>query len=257
MHQVEVIDNRYVDMQICDISDDVPDGYVSVLVADLPFDSDVDIVMSRENCMVAWRYISTSELVAILYDELYRLIWTMVWDGANSNVWLLNPDELFGELTLELVKIVDHYLGKPYLELKALAITSMRNHLRSLLAKIYGTHRAAEVSMGSLSEDGSSLISNNGEVELVELGYVFQRFDLGEFMLGLSDDARRMVIEVFKPSNRALDLMDLSDIRKSFVSCKGFENYKVTLSTFRRCMGWDIKRYESACNEVTHALDHF
>jgi len=257
MHQVEVIDNRYVDMLICNMSDAIPCMYTSVLVTDLPFDSDVNAVMAENDCVVCWRYVGSSELVAILYDELYRLIWTMVWDGANSNVWLLNPDELFGELTLELVKIVDHYLGKPYLELKALAITSMRNHLRSLLAKIYGTHRVAEVSMGSLSEDGSSLVSNNGEVELVELGYVFQRFDLGEFMHGLSDDARRMVIEVFKPSNRTLDLMDLSDIRKSFVSCKGFENYKVTLSTFRRCMGWDIKRYESACNEVTLALGNF
>ena len=254
MHQVEMVGDRYVDIQVCEACDDIPIGYTSVLVTKLPFDSNVTVVMADNNCMVCWKYITSAELAAILYEELYRLIWAMVWDGVNDNVWLLNSDELFGELTLELVKIVGHYLGKPYLELKALAITSMRYHLRSLLTKIYGTHRAAEVNMGSLSEDGSSLISNDGEVELVELGYCVYRFDLGEFVSGLSDDAKHVVLEVFNPSSRTLELMDLSDIRKRFVSSKGYENYKVTSSTLRRCMGWDNKRYKSACSEVAVAL---
>lgn len=179
-----------------------------------------------------------------LYDDLQRLLWAMTWDLANEQRWQLEPDEIFAELCLELVKVAERYGDKPYTEVKSLCVVCCRNRISDLATSNYITHRKVEANTLSLDDD---------ELE-IEIGADDAYFDFAEFMSQLSADAQKLVTEVLKPSERACTLYELSCMRKRQVLQTGNWMVSVEPRFMQRVMGWPKFRLNQAWNEVTQAV---
>lgn len=179
-----------------------------------------------------------------LYDDLQRLLWAMTWDLANDQRWQLEPDEIFAELCLELVKVVERYGDKPYIELKSLCVVCCRNRVSDLATSNYITHRKAEATTLSLDDD---------ELE-VDVGAEDAYFDVTAFTAGLSSDARALVMEILHPSDRAHSLYELACLRKQQVMST--MNWAVAIEPkfMQRVMGWPQFRLARAWNEVIQAV---
>ncbi len=179
-----------------------------------------------------------------LYDDLQRLLWAMTWDLANDQRWQLEPDEIFAELCLELVKTVERYGNKPYMELKALTVVCCRNRVSDLATSNYITHRKAEATTLSLDDD---------ELE-VDVGADDVYFDVDAFVMCLSPDARALVMEILHPSDRANDLYALACLRRQ--QAMSTMNWAVAVEPkfMQRVMGWPQFRLAYAWNEVIQAV---
>lgn len=200
---------------------------------------------------------TTTDRVDKYYKELYRLMWAMVWDYANHNRWMLQPDELFAELSLELVKVIDVYTDKADGELKNLLIKSLRNRCIDLVTMAYNTHRSAEATMMSLSSmidfDDDSLAvvgmpSHSGPESLL---------NIDDFVASLSSDAGILIREVLNPSDRMLAQLDLFRLRK-IATCPGKDwHIETNPLILQRALGWDKGRLTCAWEEVKTALSDF
>ncbi len=197
---------------------------------------------------------TTTGRVDEYYKKLYKLMWAMVWEFANHDRWLLQPDEIFGDLSLELVKVVGINIDKPDSELKNILIVSLRNRCIDLVTMAYNSHRSAEASMLSLSNAGddpdddviiNGIPSHPGPEDML---------NIEDFIASLSDDARILVNEVLHPGDRMIAQLDLSVMRKISTSPKGCWTLKMTPLIAQRALGWNRDRILCAWEEVKTAL---
>lgn len=186
------------------------------------------------------------EVTTELFLELEKLLWAMTWDACNPERWMLCADEVFGELSAELVNVVDHYQGKPYNELKALAIVSCRNRTRDLISMCYDTHRKAETGMLDIDDD-----------DFIEPPIQRQRFDIKEFLDNLTEDAQRLVLECLWPGDKTKFHLKLVEARKRFTAEKGLWQLKITPQLMMRALGWSRERLDQAWLEVMTELASF
>ena len=184
--------------------------------------------------------VADKEIVAELFEELHNLIWAMVWDICNPTRWQLEAQEVFAELSKELVEVCVVYDGKPYGELKKLAITSMRNRVKDLAVMVYKTHRSAESDIADIDD-----VSVPVEIDYFDLEYVCTK---------LSTDACRLVQEVLWPSERVVFFMELSRVKKEAISNKNLWSMKITPLFMERALGWSRERLENAWQEVVFVL---
>lgn len=211
------------------------------------------VVMSQRN----------QALVERLLDDLGKLMWSMVWDVANHNRWQLEAEEVHAELCLELCKLVNRYGDKPYVELKRICVTSMRNRVHDLATACYLTNRKAEGLVYSLDSDqddnpmrgdvtleyGPPCFSKE-KYEEYAVGCDDKNFDMDEFCDGMSDDARCLVHEILFPSERTAYFLWLTVQRKQVVSPKGFWTLTITPAILTRSLGWPASRLKIAWAEV-------
>lgn len=190
--------------------------------------------------------ITNKELCERLYGDLHNLIWAMVWDICKPERWMLEADEIFGELSAELVKSCYEYEDKPYNELKAIAITCMRNRRNDLVAICHGTHRNVENVMLNIDDD---VVLNSG--------YNVPFFDIVGLLEYLTEDARALVVEVICPSDHTVKNMELVMRRKKTIAPKNHWKFEPNKHVFYRSMGWDRERFEGAWEEVQEALTLF
>lgn len=184
------------------------------------------------------------------FAELYRLMWAMVWDIGNSDRFYLDPQDVFADLSEELVKVVLRYADKGEDEMKPLLIVSLRNRCRDLLKMEFGTHRHAEMHNVSLDEDPEE----GGFVNLEHIGIENPHFDLDGFLIALSDDAYYVVDEVLQPSDRLLMEMQLTIMRKESISRSNGWTLRPTQRMYQRSLGWSEERFEIAWQEVCDLL---
>lgn len=184
--------------------------------------------------------VADKEVVAELFDELHNLIWAMVWDICNPARWQLEAQEVFAELSKELVEVCVVYNDRPYDELKKLAITSMRNRVKDLAVMTYKTHRSAEANIADIDD-----VSVPIEIEYFDIEYVCTK---------LSPDACRLVQEVLWPSDRVVFFMELSRVKKEAISDKNLWSMKITPLFMERALGWSRDRLENAWDEVALVL---
>lgn len=182
------------------------------------------------------------KLTRVLYEDLHGLIHAMAWDITNNDRWQLNHDEVYQDLSAELVRVVSIYRNKPYNELYRLVITSLRNRKSDLLKTVYLTHRQSEQTMQSLDD----------MVDTV--GYTDSSFDMDGLLSTLSSDAKKLVFEVIYPSSKTLYQLDVSAERKRTVSNTDSWKISITPLILRRSLGWNRKRVEMAWKEVSAAI---
>jgi len=187
------------------------------------------------------------------YMELYRLMWAMVWDVANTERFFLQPDDVFAELSEELVKVVQHY-NKPDGEMKPLLIQSLRNRCTDLQVMEYHTHR--NVIVDSLDEDMGSDGDDTALYNVVPgLSFEDSYFDVDELYKHLSDDGRLLVMEALDPSEHMIGQIDLAIMRKVTISEKGLWCIHPTKNMYRRALGWSVNRFEAAWDEVSEIVN--
>jgi len=186
--------------------------------------------------------ISEKELVEMLYADIGKLMWAMVWDIANEDRWQLNADEVYGELCMELTHVVNKYHKKPYSQLKALAVTSIRNRIKDIKKALWLTYRKDEEFALSL-EDISSVP-----------GVVTEWFDLEGLLNSLSDDGKKLVFEVLYPSASTMRQILISAQRKKSVSKRDAWSVSPNKLILRRSLGWTSSKLEIAWAEVSTAL---
>lgn len=214
---------------------------------------------------MAGNTLKNQQLVERLLDDLGKLMWTMVWDVANHDRWLLDPEEVHAELCLELVKLVIRYGNKPYIELKSLCVTSLRNRVKDLANACYKTYRKAEASIASLDNSDSDCdddVSLEESLEADEDAFssrytpgVDNLFNIAEFCELLSDDAKSLVQEVLNPSERTMYFLGLTAERRRITNPKGFWTLTITPLIMTRSMGWEYSRLKKAWSEIGRALD--
>lgn len=187
---------------------------------------------------------SEDKTVKYWYHKLEKLMWAMVWDYANPDRWRLEPDELFGELSAELVEVVQTYQGQGKSEgdMYRLITTSLRNRCRDIACMEYNTHRRAEAAMESLDNPDFA-----GEAGVFDSHINIE-------LLSLSNDAARLVDEVLNPSERYRQHLELVCLRKQTISSKGHWKLHTTPWILQRSLGWGKERFESAWKEVATSL---
>jgi hypothetical protein len=202
-------------------------------------------------------------LVERLLDDLGKLMWAMTWDIANHDRWMLDPEEVHAELCLELVKLVDRYGHRPYIELKRVCVTSMRNRVHDLATACYLTNRKAEANMISIeSSQEDDQRCTDASLEFVQTrptgryGDMYATsdditFDMDDFCESMSGDARCLVEEVLNPTDRTAYFLWLTAQRKQTVSPKGFWTLTITPAIMARSLGWSIDRLQTAWAEVS------
>jgi len=201
------------------------------------------------------------EEVSYHFNELYRLMWSMVWDKANVDRWLLEPEEIFAELSAELVHIVKIYggNGKSHSEMKRILIVSLRNRATDLCVMAYGTHRKAEIGAWSLdsgadvadSDDGTDQDMNLWDIAWSSSGSIETFFNLEDEIADLSEDAQALIrMAVYQDDERFQDQLDLAECRKLAVSTENQWGLKTTPLILRRAMGWPKARFDNAWDEV-------
>lgn len=204
------------------------------------------------------------EEVSYHFNALYRLMWSMVWDRANVDRWQLEPEEIFAELSAELVHIVATYggNGKSRLEMKRILIVSLRNRATDLCVMAYGTHRRAEAGAWSLDGGSINIPDSDGddancEVDLWDIawsssGNIQSLFNLEDEIADLSEDAQALVrMAVYQDDERFQDQLDLAETRKLAVSTKNQWGLEPTSLILRRALGWPKARFDNAWDEVT------
>lgn len=191
-----------------------------------------------------------NDKIEALYIEIEKLMWAMVWDICNSDRWQLEADEVFGDLSLELVKVCQVYKDKEGLELKSLVIKSLQNRIKDLAVMCYKTHRKAEsssVSLDTLREDTHWVGKSASIEEMCNL-------DLEELRYQLSDDAWRLICETLWPSERTKWTLDLFVMRKKAISKNGGWKLKITPLIMERALGWSQSKLQNAWDEVSSVL---
>lgn len=197
-------------------------------------------------------------LVERLLDDLHRLMWLMVWDVANNERWQLEPEEVYAELCLELVALVDRYHDKAYDELKRISVTSLRNRIYDLASACYLTNRKHEAGVLSIDYTPDDQDSDTLE-ETTEVTSQLP-FSMDEFCDGMSEDARTLVNEVLFPSERTAHFLKLTAQRKRTVSPKGYWTLTITPLIMARSLGWPMKRLQAAWKEISNVIsgnNHF
>lgn len=204
-------------------------------------------------------------LVERLLDDLGKLMWSMTWDVANHDRWMLDPEEVHAELCLELVKLVNRYGNlKDYTSLKKVCVVSMRNRVADLATACYCTNRKVEARIISLDSDSSDDVSGKGDTDL-EYYKAFpttpgnerfaaeeqEHFDFDEYCDGMTDDAKSLIKEVLWPSERTMYFLYLTAHRKQTVSPKGFWTLSITPVIMARSLGWTMGRLKTAWAEVS------
>jgi len=199
------------------------------------------------------------DMVQYWYRELYKLIWAIVWDYANLDRWQLQPDELFAELSAELVKVIHTYSGNglDHSSIKKLIIVCLRNRCNDLVQMAYNTHRKAEDQMLSLDSDDDG--EPGGYVDNIymaeRVGVRLSVFDLVSFEDSLSDDGKKLVGVVLDPGTRASQIFNLFITRKRVAGPKGHWKVEPTPLLLRRSLGWNKCRLDNAWDEVQQALE--
>lgn len=202
-------------------------------------------------------------IVVSLLEDLGKLMWAMVWDVANHDRWQLAPEEVQAELCLEVVKVVDRYHDRPYIDIKKLCVRCMRNRVHDLATAAYLTNRKAEAKTVSLDNPLNSYDDvDGGDVVLEGSKDTFHiihaapdfTFDLDEFADGMSQDAKALIKEVLNPSERTMYFLWLAEQRKRHASPKGFWTLTITPSIMVRSMGWTWDRLRNAWGEVSCAV---
>jgi len=193
------------------------------------------------------------EAVIKWYQEMYRLMWSMAWQYTNPRRIAMSPDDIFAELSLELVNVVyKYFIDKDGVEMKRILITSLRNRCLDLVKYEYYTHRKESADMLSLDAD-----VRDGDAMsewLVEAATQFNYFDLSGLLDALSDDGKALIHEVLEPSPRLNLQIDMSITRKRHVSPKGCWKVQLTPLMLRRTLGWDKCRFETTWVEVQTVL---
>lgn len=211
---------------------------------------------------VSGRSLHKQALTERMLEDLHRLMWTMVWDVANFERWQLNPEEVYAELCLELVKLVDRYSTKPYDELKKLCVKSLRNRVHDLATACYLTNRKAEGRIVSLDDDSDEEDGHTGHEEVLaephngQTGGNDNIFDLESFCDGLSDDAKALVIEILYPSERTGCYIKLTAERKKRLNPKGYWTMTITPLIMARGLGWSSDRLRDAWQEVSKLVSN-
>lgn len=207
-------------------------------------------------------------LVERLLDDLSKLMWTMVWDVANPDRWMLDAEEVYAELCLELVKLVNRYHAKPYIDLKRLCVVSLRNRVHDLATACYLTNRKAEAHMYSLDSGTEDDQTSRGDSNLDTYqafptgtygeGYassVDNIFDIDDFTDGMSEDAKALIAAVLNPSERVCYFLNLTACRKQTVNKKGMWTLTITPLIMARAMGWTSNRLKTAWAEVSDRMN--
>jgi DNA-directed RNA polymerase specialized sigma24 family protein len=78
--------------------------------------------------------------------DIERFVWWLAHRSASS-AWLMDADEIAGELFLEISKGLEAYSDKEGEELLAILRTMCDNRVYELKAKYYGTHRRLKIEM--------------------------------------------------------------------------------------------------------------
>lgn len=197
------------------------------------------------------------DLVEQVHKDLEKLVWKMAYDAANSDVnWRFDPDELAGELFMEMVKVCNHYPDLDLVELKSVVVVSLRNRVSDIRRMVYGTHRQAETTMLSLDyvgdDEGEGYDRDNYENLFGKEDAAY--FDLPGFIDSLPDDARQLVLEVLWPCDRTRFHMDLFHTRKLENCHSDNWEFRLTPLIMARALGWGIRRLQDAWEDVHYAL---
>jgi len=200
------------------------------------------------------------------YEELHNLMWAMCWDRANGDYWLLDPEEMFAELSVELVHLVQRYggNGKSRDEVKRILIVSMRNRISDLCIMAYRTHRSAEIGAlrlwdGSIESDNDNSLNPDdempmgAEVEWTSVSSVpmHSYVDMEDDIIDLSSDAQELLyMAMYQDDERLHQQMELAEMRKLATTSKNQWSIRPTPLIFRRALGWPKDRFKAAWNEV-------
>lgn len=190
------------------------------------------------------------EEIEVYFGELYRLMWAMVWDYANPDRMRLAPDEMFAELSLELVKVVQRYggNGRTHTEIVKIIKTCLRNRCADLYVMEHKTHRRAEelnVSLEEFDEDGP---------DLEEMLPAIPDSSTYELLDGLSGDAKQLATLALHPNDNLMRQVWLAVVRKKQVAPKWNWRLEMTPYMLQRALGWDGVRFGNAWEEVYQAL---
>ena len=195
------------------------------------------------------------EEVAYHFDDLYKLLWSMTWDKSNTDYWLLEPGEIFAELSAELVHIVSTYggNGKSRLEMKRILIVSLRNRATDLCVMAYGTHRQAEIGSCSLdAPDDEPDVEAYYDVDWASTSSVQTYFDLEDEIIDLSEDAKELArMALYQDDERFRYQIELAEDRKLAISTRDQWELKPTKLILRRALGWPKGRFRKAWREVS------
>jgi len=158
-----------------------------------------------------------------------------------------------------LVKVAKRYQAKPYIEVKALAVTCCHNRINDLAVMNYSTHRRIESIM--LSLDGNNKVSQSmastqadADDNEIDVGKFEEYCDMDGLMQNLSIDGQRLVKEVLNPSERAQQLVELALIRRKAVNSGDGWIFAIQPGLLQRALGWTEKRLNSAWAEVIQAV---
>jgi len=193
------------------------------------------------------------EEVKVYFAELYKLMWLMVWDYVNPERMRLQAEELFAELSAELVHVVAHYgdNGHTHEDIIRVAKTCMRNRLMDIYAMEYHTHRREESSNISLDEcDGEEL---DRYESLYQIGSGFKLF---EFLELLSVDGRALAELVLHPNDNLMTQLRLAVARKRAISPKRMWTIEPNKNILRRALAWDKQRFDNAWEEIKSVLGY-
>ena len=96
-----------------------------------------------------------------LYNAMSGFIGFMSRRYKLTDHWLMGEDDLAGESYLALARVMQKYGDKPLSELKTISKTSVRNAIKTMQAKTFGTGRVREINALSIdepvAEDGEHL----------------------------------------------------------------------------------------------------
>lgn len=166
---------------------------------------------------------------------------------SGHNRWMLDKNELFGELCLEIAKAIQSYLYViPYGEFLKAARTMLYYRYQEILGKSTGKYYGREFSAHVLKED-MSFGSN------IDNGYSYSDFSI-DFMKGLSDLAKSMTNLALNPSDEMI--VQLNEYVKSRNSkyVHGAGVRKIPLRIFAAVTGESIFNIRAANNEIRRKL---
>lgn len=193
------------------------------------------------------------EEVEVYFAELYKLMWLMVWDYVNPVRMRLQAEELFAELSAELVHVVATYgdNGHTHEDIIRVAKTCMRNRLMDLYVMEYHTHRKEESFNVSLDEYDDEEFDQHEF--LVQSGSGFKLF---EFLELLSADGCALAGLVLHPNENLMVQLRLAVARKRAISPKCMWSIEPNKNILRRALRWDKQRFDNAWEEVKSALGY-
>lgn len=164
----------------------------------------------------------------------------------NPVKWLLDYDELYGEMLLEYAKSINVYLyTRPRPEYYKLLRSMMWYRVKELKAKTFGTHRDVEYSAHCLDED----------YDWMEISSGVKPFFLFEVLENLSPLARQMVDMVVHPTDEMEKALARYIEYRNGLYVHGAGVNGIPPKIFAEVLGESISTIKEAYQEIGKALN--